>query len=60
MARSVVVGRHGAGEVAESYILIYRQGQELDGWRGDILKPTPQGHTSSNKATPPNPFNPFK
>lgn len=54
-ARSVVVaaGSHGAGGVAESYNLIFRQRD----WLPWALKPRslPHRHTSSSKATPPAP-----
>lgn len=33
MAESMAAGRHGAGEVAESYILIYRQKERREGGR---------------------------
>ena len=45
----MTAGRHGTGEVAESFYPIHKQQTEsgLGFWN---LKPHPQWHTSSNKA----------
>jgi hypothetical protein len=55
-------GTHGTRVVAESYILICRLQDERAHpglvWVFVTLKPIPSD-TSSNKATPPNPYNPF-
>jgi hypothetical protein len=51
-------GRHGTGEVAESYILIFRQQTEKDWdlvWAFETSKAT-LSNTPSSKATPLNPF----
>jgi hypothetical protein len=53
--------RYGAGEVAESFAYgsAGSRKEERDtglAWASETIKAHPQWHTSSNKATPPNPF----